>query len=975
MPETKLKSLHVGKSISDLKEQYNISEAIKGKKAKMLCLTAHRVYDEAGKHRLSGDEEMSYIFYMKYLTIVTMIQGSDEYKKDKEYVVKMLGKDNVNVAMNMAEKLSESLEQRYKLMKEQEEIEEVQRAQEQREAEEELKRNQVKIEKPADDTRLVNGMPGENEVSISSSQLYSLLKDNKTNILILDSRPASCYAESHMNIGNCINVPEEIVKPGASAAALEKSLPSDSKSAWSKRRDADLVVLLDWSTSGKTLQQGTNLYTLKNILLKWDPGIIYKTDPLILEGGYEDWLLTYPMHSTNPHVKPPIKDKHSGLDDLLDDVEYPNILETANLVPLPLVDRSSKPHAIRRGSASADKMNIGRMIPVDSVSGGQPRVTGSSSDRTGNVAKPVVDRGSKAAVLQMYEERSRLLSEMLNAKENKSQELEAVKVKAEKDWEILRMNKEKEADEEIVRLLQEKEEKLLREISQLKERQQTEVVEKQHLKEQLEQFKKMHEEEMKKLQNQNKVAEAKDEEERKKLVKEQEEQRERERKASEERQRVKDAARAKKLEEEKRKEKDRERQEHDKGTYYTQLRSDMPSSSSMKRSHSSPNIAQMMDELDLDAKHKAPHFDRTIKPLQKPQPSDIKAARQRNFNAVYGNMGGRGLTGLKNLGNSCYMNSIIQCINHTTPLAFYFCEGVYREDVNHNNSTRGEVAEEVAAVVRALWCGQYRSIACRDLKIVVGQHRKQFQGYEQQDSHEFFTILMDWLHEDLSKQTRNSPLKEASNENMSPADRAWEKFQRSNESLIRTLFYGQQKSSVRCCKCGEESVTFEAFSDLSLPIPISSNKCSLAECMKLYLNGERISGWNCPSCKEKREAIKKFDILKLPPILVIHLNRFYHDGWWRKRQAYVDFPFSMDMRQYTLVPNQRYGSYNLYGVSNHYGTMEGGHYTAYCKNSTYCKWFKFDDHEVSEISSNEVRSGAAYILFYASIEYKVPGNS
>lgn len=119
---------------------------------------------------------------------------------------------------------------------------------------------------------------------------------------------------------------------------------------------------------------------------------------------------------------------------------------------------------------------------------------------------------------------------------------------------------------------------------------------------------------------------------------------------------------------------------------------------------------------------------------------------------IYFILKGRGLTGLKNLGNSCYMNSIIQCINNTTPLVRYFCLGEYHEDVNHhNNSTRGEVAEEVAAVVRALWCGEFRSIACRDLKRVVGQHRKQFRGYEQQDSHEFLTILMDWLHEDLNK--------------------------------------------------------------------------------------------------------------------------------------------------------------------------------------------------------------------------------
>lgn len=77
------------------------------------------------------------------------------------------------------------------------------------------------------------------------------------------------------------------------------------------------------------------------------------------------------------------------------------------------------------------------------------------------------------------------------------------------------------------------------------------------------------------------------------------------------------------------------------------------------------------------------------------------------------------------------------------------------------------------------------------------------------------------------QRSRKSPLKETSNDNLSPADQAWEKFRRCDESLIRSLFYGQQKSTVRCCKCSEESVTFEAFSDLSLPLPSSSNKCSL----------------------------------------------------------------------------------------------------------------------------------------------------
>lgn len=70
--------------------------------------------------------------------------------------------------------------------------------------------------------------------------------------------------------------------------------------------------------------------------------------------------------------------------------------------------------------------------------------------------------------------------------------------------------------------------------------------------------------------------------------------------------------------------------------------------------------------------------------------------------------------------------------------------------------------------------------------------------------------------------------------------------------------------------------------------------------------------------------------------------------------------------------NPRYSRFKLYAVSNHYGTMDAGHYTAYCKNSEYNQWFKFDDQDVMEISGNEVRSAAAYILFYTAIDYQAP---
>lgn len=168
------------------------------------------------------------------------------------------------------------------------------------------------------------------------------------------------------------------------------------------------------------------------------------------------------------------------------------------------------------------------------------------------------------------------------------------------------------------------------------------------------------------------------------------------------------------------------------------------------------------------------------------------------------------------------------------------------------------------------------------------------------------------------------------------SEKAWLEYTKAKESFILRLFYGQIKSTLKCTVCGEESASHETFSNLSLELPpINIDRDYLSQCFNSYFHGEKINGWNCPKCNVPRDAVKKLDISKLPPVLIIHLKRFYADPYshYRKKTAYVDFPLTnLDMLPYVapkeranITPSSR--PYNLYAVTNHYGTLESGHYT------------------------------------------------
>ncbi len=119
---------------------------------------------------------------------------------------------------------------------------------------------------------------------------------------------------------------------------------------------------------------------------------------------------------------------------------------------------------------------------------------------------------------------------------------------------------------------------------------------------------------------------------------------------------------------------------------------------------------------------------------------------------------------------------------------------------------------------------------------------------------------------------------------------------------------------------------------LTLPIPENACGISLHECFGEFLKEGEVENWECTSCDEPRRSVKKIEIVHFPPLLVIHLNRFSSDGK-QKRDDHIDFELmELELGQYVLPRLERdnkYSSYDLCGVSNHYGSLQAGHYTAY----------------------------------------------
>ncbi|KAH9617823.1 hypothetical protein KSS87_005885 [Heliosperma pusillum] len=187
-----------------------------------------------------------------------------------------------------------------------------------------------------------------------------------------------------------------------------------------------------------------------------------------------------------------------------------------------------------------------------------------------------------------------------------------------------------------------------------------------------------------------------------------------------------------------------------------------------------------------------------------------------------------GLAGLQNLGNTCFMNSALQCLVHTAPLVDYFMQD-FSNELNKQNplGMHGELAIAFGDLLRNMWSASRSTIAPRVFKGKLARFAPQFSGYNQHDSQELLAFLLDGLHEDLNRVKQKPYIEMKDSDGRADedyADECWKNHKSRNDSIVVDICQGQYKSTLVCPVCNNISITFDPFMYLSLPLPSTFNK-------------------------------------------------------------------------------------------------------------------------------------------------------
>ncbi|XP_021768192.1 ubiquitin carboxyl-terminal hydrolase 36-like [Chenopodium quinoa] len=319
-------------------------------------------------------------------------------------------------------------------------------------------------------------------------------------------------------------------------------------------------------------------------------------------------------------------------------------------------------------------------------------------------------------------------------------------------------------------------------------------------------------------------------------------------------------------------------------------------------------------------------------------------------------------SGLANLGNTCFLNAIMQCFTHTVSLV----QGLL--SLKHAPSSHGADEFCVLCAVRdqVEFSLGYSGLVISPTYLVdnLSKISSFFQRYQQEDAHEFLQCLLDKLDSNWSKYEESAINLSAPGSSPSSSSSS----SSFDDTLVRQIFGGRLVSQIRCCNCGHNSDTYEPLIDLSLEI---EDVDSLESALNSFTKVESIEDtekFTCDGCKEQVKVEKQLILDQAPSVAALHLKRFKSDGVMvEKIDKKVAFPLELDLGPYTKGSNNGNEDlkYELFAVVVHVGiSSTSGHYFCFIRTDPE-KWYRFDDSKVTMVSEEIVLCQDAYILFYA----------